>query len=132
MKLPTQVWIALLALPLAGALGCAGAAQEAAPRAEVPVSSDAHPAPHDAAAKAAEPAAEAEPFGRLTIEELEARMSEAKAGKLTLGIYDNNHKDRFEKGHIPGAKWVKATELQASDLPAQKEATLVFYCANEH
>ena len=79
-----------------------------------------------------EPAAEAEPFGRMTIEDLEARMSEAKAGKLTLAIYDNNHKERFDKGHIPGAKLVDAMAIKVSDLPADKGATLVFYCANEH
>lgn len=73
-----------------------------------------------------------EAFGRLTIEDLEARMADAQAGKLALFIYDNNEKDRFEKGHIPGAKWVDSDHVQASDLPPNKEATLVFYCANEH
>lgn len=126
MKLPIPFTIALLALPLAGALGCAATAPEAA----TPASTAAHPI--DAAAKAEEPKAEAEPFGRLTIEDLEARMSEAKAGKLTLAIYDNNHKDRFDKGHIPGAKLVDAMAIKAGDLPADKGATLVFYCANEH
>jgi hypothetical protein len=73
-----------------------------------------------------------EAFGRLTIEQLEAKMADAKAGKGALFIYDNNHKERFDQGHIPGAKFVEYDKVQASDLPQDKEATLVFYCANEH
>ncbi|MFO0760215.1 MAG: rhodanese-like domain-containing protein [Byssovorax sp.] len=113
MKHRTILWLMLLALPLGSALGCAKQRQEGGPKAEAS-------------------AAEAEPFGRMTMEELDARMAEAKAGKLNLKIYDNNHKDVFEKGHIPGATWVAFNEIKASDLPADKEATLVFYCANEH
>ena len=73
-----------------------------------------------------------EAFGRLSIDQLEAKMADAKAGKLALFIYDNNNKDRFEQGHIPGARWVDSDNVQASDLPQDKTATLVFYCANEH
>jgi hypothetical protein len=76
--------------------------------------------------------AEKEAFGRLTIDELEARMADAKGGKAKLAVYDNNDHDRFDKGHIPGAKWVKFSDVKASDLPADKETTLVFYCSNEH
>ena len=71
-------------------------------------------------------------FGKMTIDELEAKMADAKAGKGALFIYDNNHKDVFDKGHIPGAKWVDYEKVAAGDLPQDKEATLVFYCANEH
>lgn len=73
-----------------------------------------------------------EAFGRLSIEQLDAKMADAKAGKLALFIYDNNNKGRFEQSHIPGAKWLASDKVQASDLPQDKEATLVFYCANEH
>jgi hypothetical protein len=85
---------------------------------------------HHAAEGSAE--SDKEAFGRLTIEELETRMSDAKAGKAKLAIYDNNHRDVFDKGHIPGAKWVDFTDVKPSDLPADKETALVFYCANEH
>lgn len=107
-------WIALLALPL-GALSCAksgqeGAAEKGAPSAE----------------------AKAEAFGSLTVDEVDAKLSEAKAGKLALAIFDNNAKARWEKGHLPGAKWVKPDEVTAAVLPADKDATLVFYCAHEH
>lgn len=73
-----------------------------------------------------------EAFRRMTMEELEAKMADAKAGKVALHLFDNNEKDRFEKSHIPGAKWVQFDKVQASDLPADKEAILVFYCANDH
>jgi Rhodanese-like domain len=76
--------------------------------------------------------AEKESFGRLSVDELDAQMNDAKAGKLKLAVFDNNHKDRFDKGHIPGAKWVAFDKIQASDLPADKDTELVFYCANEH
>jgi hypothetical protein len=83
-----------------------------------------------ASADANEHAAEA--FGKLSIDELEARMANAKAGKEKLAIFDNNHRERFEKSHIATAKWVKFNDVKASDLPADKDTTLVFYCANEH
>jgi|GEM_PF-2534795 len=73
-----------------------------------------------------------EAFGSLTIEQVEAKIAEAKAGKLTLALVDNNTKERFEKSHLPGARWVKFSEVAASDLPADKDATLVFYCSNDH
>ncbi len=77
-------------------------------------------------------AAENEPFGRLSVSDLEAKMQDAKAGKLKLFIYDNNSEERFKKGHVPTARWLDYSKIQASDLPSQKDATLVFYCANEH
>lgn len=75
---------------------------------------------------------ESEVFGRLSVEELDAKMSEAKSGKLTLAIFDNNHKEVFDEGHIPTAKWVDYKAIKEADMPADKGATLVFYCANEH
>ena len=75
---------------------------------------------------------EKEPFQRLTIEQLEAKMQEAKAGKLSLAIYDNNEREMFDGGHIPSAKWLDSSAVKAGDLPASKDTTLVFYCANEH
>ena len=73
-----------------------------------------------------------EPFGKLTVDELQTRMDDAKAGKGKLAVFDNNQRSVFDKGHIPGARWVKFDDIKASDLPADKETALVFYCANEH
>lgn len=73
-----------------------------------------------------------EAFGRMSVEDVEAKLKEAKDGKAAFFVFDNNAKSVFEKGHVPGAKWVDHENIQATDLPADKEATLVFYCANEH
>lgn len=75
---------------------------------------------------------EKERFGRMSVDELDAKMTAAKAGQMKLAVFDNNQRERFDKGHIPGAKWVAFDKVQASDLPADKDTTLVFYCANEH
>ena len=116
MKHQRLLWTALLALPLTlSAAGCKH-------------SSDAsgHGTP------AGEPETETEPFGRLTVEALDARMAEARAGKLALAIFDNNQRERYAQSHIATAKWVQFNAVTAADLPANKDTTLVFYCANEH
>lgn len=84
----------------------------------------------DASGKGAESAHDA--MAKMSVDELAAKMDEAKSGKLALFIYDNNHKERFDQSHIPGAKWVAFDKVSAADLPQDKNATLVFYCANEH
>jgi hypothetical protein len=91
----------------------------------------AKPAAPAPAASEASATPEKEPFGRLTVDELSAKMDEAKSGKLVLALYDANTKELYAKGHVPGAKWVTG-DIQAADLPADKSATLVFYCHNEH
>jgi rhodanese-related sulfurtransferase len=64
----------------------------------------------------------------LTVDEVAARIA-ANDGKTF--VFDNNDQDRWTKGHVPGAKWVAFNKVGASDLPAAKDATLIFYCANE-
>ncbi len=71
-------------------------------------------------------------FGRLSIDDLQHRIDDAKAGKIKLAIFDNNQREHFDKEHIPGAKWVDFKNVQASDLPSDKNTELVFYCSNEH
>jgi hypothetical protein len=56
----------------------------------------------------------------------------AKIGKPGVFVYDNNPQEKFAAGHLPGAKWVESDHVTASDLPREKTATLIFYCANEH
>jgi rhodanese-related sulfurtransferase len=65
---------------------------------------------------------------RLTVDEVQARIA-AKDGKTF--VYDNNPRERFEKSHLPGARWVESGEVTAAVLPPDKSATLIFYCANE-
>lgn len=72
-------------------------------------------------------AEEKEKFGRLTPQEVQAKL-----GKPNVFVFDNNTQEIFAEGHVPNAKWVKPSEIKATDLPQDKTATLIFYCANEH
>ncbi len=67
-----------------------------------------------------------EGFGRLSIEEVAAKI-----GTPGVYVFDNNKQEEYAQGHVPTAKWVDYKNLTASDLPADKEATLIFYCHNE-
>ena len=67
------------------------------------------------------------PLKSLSVDEVDARI--AKNDGVTF-VYDNNDKDRFNKGHVPGAHWVQFDNVTAGDLPADKKSTLIFYCAN--
>ncbi|MFO0582271.1 MAG: rhodanese-like domain-containing protein [Anaeromyxobacter sp.] len=68
--------------------------------------------------------AESDPFGSLSIDEVEALV-----GKPDAKIFDVNGPEVYAKGHVPGAIW---SELDpTSKLPADKATRLVFYCKNE-
>ena len=67
-----------------------------------------------------------EEFGRLTVDQVAEHVAKGDAS-----IFDNNDKDTWQKGHVPTAKWVDFKNVQASDLPKDKDRTLIFYCANE-
>jgi hypothetical protein len=66
-------------------------------------------------------------FGELTVDEVAARI-----GKPGVHIYDNNNRDEWVAGHVPSATWVDYEKFTAADMPADKGATLIFYCHNEH
>ena len=68
-----------------------------------------------------------EGFGSLTVDEVSARL-----GKRGVYLIDNNPRHVWESGHLPTATWVDYKTMTAADLPADKSATLIFYCANEH
>ena len=65
---------------------------------------------------------------QLTVEQVAARLA-APDGKTFL--YDNNVKESWVKGHVPTATWLDDEHVTAADLPADKTATLIFYCHNE-
>ncbi len=67
-----------------------------------------------------------EEFGRLTVDQVAEHVAKGDAS-----IFDNNDKETWQKGHVPTAKWVDFKNVQASDLPKDKDRTLIFYCANE-
>jgi len=64
----------------------------------------------------------------LTVDDVAARIA-LHDGKTF--VFDDNNHDRYLKGHVPGAKWLSTPEPTAADLPTDKTATLVFYCASE-
>ena len=65
---------------------------------------------------------------RLTVDQVAARIA-AKDGKTF--VYDNNSKDSWASGHVPGARWLDDENVTAADLPPDKSAMLIFYCHNE-
>ena len=67
-----------------------------------------------------------EEFGSLSVDQVAEHVAKGDAS-----IFDNNPKDMFQNGHVPTAKWVDFKNVQASDLPQDKDRMLVFYCANE-
>ncbi len=66
-------------------------------------------------------------FGSLTPQQVLAKLKQKN-----VYVFDNNARDDWADAHVPGAKWVEFSTYQAKELPADKSATLIFYCANEH
>jgi hypothetical protein len=77
------------------------------------------------AAVADEPADEKEPFGRMTVDEVEKAL-----GRPDVHVYDGNSKSTYKKGHVPGAVNRYTQDIKPATMPAQKDATLIFYCQN--
>jgi rhodanese-related sulfurtransferase len=120
--------VALVALACsAAACGSSPPPAPAAPAAPAPAESPAKPAD-----KATGPgsmnlnqkAAEGEKFKIITIDQLATHI----AAKDGVTVYDANGKERYEKGHIPTAKLIDPNKVSPEELPADKQATLVFYC----
>ena len=85
------------------------------------------------APKAGTPESSADPAAhelkKMTPDEVDQRLAK-NDGKFF--VFDNNGKDVYDKEHVPSAKWVAFDKVTAADLPADKDATLVFYCMNDH
>ena len=62
----------------------------------------------------------------LTLDEVEARMH-----LPNVYLFDANPREMYDRNHLPGAKWVQWNGVTSEDLPADRAASLVFYCANE-
>jgi rhodanese-related sulfurtransferase len=60
----------------------------------------------------------------LTVDQVAARL-----GQPDFFVFDNNGAGRWKRGHVPGAKNVNPYDFEASVLPPDKAATLVFYCS---
>ena len=68
-------------------------------------------------------------LAELTPDEVEARIAKNDGA---FHVIDNNPKEVFDAGHVPGAKWIESGAVTAEALPGKKEDAYVFYCANEH
>lgn len=55
----------------------------------------------------------------------------AKLKQKNVYVVDNNDHDDFLAAHVPGARWLDPSSYDAKSLPADKNATLIFYCHNE-
>ena len=60
----------------------------------------------------------------MSVDEVAKRL-----GKKSFFVVDNNNRGRWAASHVPGAKNLNAGEFTQADLPADKNTTLVFYCA---
>jgi rhodanese-related sulfurtransferase len=68
-----------------------------------------------------------EQFSALTPQQVAAKLKEKN-----VFVFDNNAPDVYKSAHVPKAKWLHPSEYDAKELPADKNATLIFYCHNEH
>ncbi len=60
----------------------------------------------------------------LRVDEVAARL-----GQPGFHVFDNNGPGRFRRSHVPGATNLNAYRFDASALPTDTSATLVFYCS---
>ncbi|MDQ3366235.1 MAG: hypothetical protein M3680_12485 [Myxococcota bacterium] len=71
----------------------------------------------------ADPAEEPTDLLDLSVAEVAARL-----GQPGFHVFDNNGRGRWKRSHVPGAKHLNPHTFEASDLPPDRAATLVFYC----
>ena len=69
---------------------------------------------------------ENEPFKRLTVDEVEKRLTEPN-----VYVYDGNRDQLYRDGHIPGAVHLFSKDIKEGVLPTDKQSTLIFYCHSE-
>ncbi len=69
---------------------------------------------------------EPEPFGRFTVGQVERRL-----GQPNVHVYDGNSPETYAENHLPGAVPLSSKDIKEGVLPEDKDATLIFYCANE-
>ena len=63
------------------------------------------------------------------IPELKVDEVAARLGQPGFHVFDNNGQGRWKRSHVPGAKNLNAYNYDEGELPADKAATLVFYCS---
>ena len=64
------------------------------------------------------------------VQEMSASDVNARLGEPGFHVLDCNWELVWRRGHVPGAVYVGFDTLPTELLPADLDATLVFYCAN--
>jgi 3-mercaptopyruvate sulfurtransferase SseA len=77
-------------------------------------------------ARAAPSRAAEEPFGRLSVDEVEKLLDQKD-----VRIVDVNDAGVYAKAHVPGAVQVDLPEVVKA-LPSDKALRLIYYCKNGH
>jgi rhodanese-related sulfurtransferase len=54
---------------------------------------------------------------------------ERRLGAPGFHVFDTNAHARWRRGHVPGAVHVDPAAVTAATMPADRGATLVFYCS---
>ena len=60
----------------------------------------------------------------LTVDEVAAKLDQPG-----FYVFDNNGPGRWKRSHVRGAKNLNPYTFEASELPEDKSAQLVFYCS---
>lgn len=60
--------------------------------------------------------------------DLSIPQAAAMVGRPGVFFFDVNSAQRYARGHVPGARNIGRGKLDASLLPSDKQATLIFYC----
>lgn len=84
--------------------------------------------PSNGATPATAPSTAEREIPGMTVDELAGMLDRRE----TVAVYDANGRERYERGHIPGARFVGHDEVTAAMLPQDRATRLVFYCYNEH
>ena len=68
-----------------------------------------------------------ESFGELTVDQVQAKQKQKN-----VFVYDCNDPGTYATAHVPSAKHLDYSNATEKDFPTDKDATLIFYCMNEH
>lgn len=70
-------------------------------------------------------------FERLMgLKSISPRELEGMMGREAVTVIDVNSRNSWEAAHVPGARTLEGQHFEEKDLPAEKDAALVFYCSN--
>lgn len=69
-------------------------------------------------------------LGQGQLREMSVAEVESRLGQSGFYVFDVNPSTRWSAGHVPGALNLDPAGFTAADLPADRNATLVFYCSD--